>query len=189
MNGFLLGKVRRVAALWALLALPLAAGAWDLAGTKTISLHDRDGQVIPIGTVTFRPEGQRTAFVIALDHTRFKDFFLSMKEFKCLDGREVMCHVPYPHRNPATVTADDLGWLEHALLFLHKSQAEFGAKLWNGLYYRMKITDDGIVGTAQAVDLNLIGAPPDDPGAQPYQPADRADIDPASRWLGTLSIQ
>ncbi len=188
MDGFLLCKVRRAVALCAL-ALPLSAGAWELTGTKTISLHAQDGQAIPIGTVTFRPDGQRTAFVVALDHARFKDFFLSMKEFKCLDGREVMCHVPYPHRYPATVTADDLGWLEHSLLFLHKSPAEFGAKLWNGLYYRMKITPDGIVGTAQAVDLNLIGAPPEDPDTLPYQSADRVDIDPASRWLGTLTIR
>lgn len=188
MDGFLLRRVRWAAALGAL-ALPLSASAWELAGTKTISLHSQDGQAIPIGTVTFQPEGRRTAFVISLDHTRFKDFFLSMKEFKCLDGREVMCHVPYPHRNPATVTAGDLGWLEHSLLFLHKSPAEFGAKLWNGLYYRMRITDAGIVGTAQAVDLNLIGAPPDDPGVLPYPPADRTDIDPASRWLGTLTIR
>lgn len=188
MGTSLLRKICRVAALCAL-ALPLSASAWDLAGTKTISLHGQDGQAIPIGTVTFRPEGLRTAFVIALDHARFKDFFLSMKEFKCLDGREVMCHVPYPHRNPGTVTVDDLAWLEHSLLFLHKSQAEFGAKLWNGLYYRMTVTEAGIVGTAQAVDLNLIGAPPADSTIPPYPPADRSDIDLASRWLGMLTIR
>jgi hypothetical protein len=188
MGSFLLRKVRWAAALGAL-ALPLSASAWELAGTKTISLHSQDGQAIPIGTVTFRPEGRRTAFVISLDHARFKDFFLSMKEFKCLEGPEVMCHVPYPHRNPGTVTVDDLAWLEHSLLFLHKSQAEFGAKLWNGLYYRMAITEAGIVGTAQAVDLNLIGAPPADSTIPPYPPADRSDIDPASRWLGRLTIR
>lgn len=188
MGSFLLRKARWAAALCAL-ALPLSASAWELAGTKTIFLHSQDGQAIPIGSVTFRPEGGRTAFVIALDHARFKDFFLSMKEFKCLEGPEVMCHVPYPHRNPATVTAGDLAWLEHALLFLHKSPGEFSAKLWNGLYYRMEISGEGINGTAQAVDLNLIGAPPADSTIPPYPPAERSDIDPASRWLGRLTIR
>lgn len=172
-----------------LMALPAAAHPWDLSGTRAITLEGRDGTSVPIGTVSFHPQGARTAFVLHLDHDRFKDFFLSMREFKCLEGPEVLCHVPYPHRNPATVTRDDLGWLEHALLFLHKSPAEFGARLWNGVYYRMRVTADGIVGTAQAVDLNQIGAPPEVDTRPPYGAADTTDIDPASRWLGTLKIR
>lgn len=179
----------RVLAFAALTGLPAVASAWEPSGTQTITLEGRDGQVIPIGTVSFHPQGAGTAFVLNLDHGRFKDFFLSMREFKCLEGPEVLCHVPYPHRNPATLTRDDLGWLEHSLLFMHKSPAEFGARLWNGVYYRMRVTAEGITGTAQAVDLNQIGAPPDDEGRPPYRPADTQDIDPSSRWLGTLKIR
>jgi len=179
----------RMLALGALVGLSCPALAWELDGTQTITLEGRDGVEIPIGSVSFRPEGARTAFVLHLDHARFKDFFLSMREFKCLEGPEVFCHVPYPHRNPATVTRSVLAWLEHALLFLHKSPAEFGARLWNGVYYRMHVTPDGIVGIARAVDLNYIGAPQDDAGVPPYQSADTSDIDPASRWLGRLKIR
>lgn len=172
------------------LALPCSASAWDMTGVRTVTLHTRDGQAIPIGTVTFRPQGDRTGFVLQLDEKPFKDFFLSMKEFKCLEGsEEIQCHVPYPHANPATVTKSDLAWLEHALLFLHKTPAEFGARLWNGLYYRMTITDEGIVGTAEAIDLGLIGAPPADASVAPFVPAERTEIAPGRRWIGRLTIR
>ena len=172
-----------------LLAAPCSASAWDMSGTQTVTMHTRDGEAIPIGTVTFQPQGERTGFELHLDHKAFKDFFLSMREFKCVEGAEIQCHVPYPYPNPATVTRDDLSWLEHALLFLYKTPSEFGARLWNGLYYRMEITDEGIVGTAEAVDLNLISAPPADAAVAPYVPAERTEIAPGSRWIGKLTIR
>lgn len=173
-----------------MLALSGVAGAWELAGTQTLTLHTRDGQAIAIGTVSFSPQGERIGFELKLEHKPFKDFFLSMREFKCLEGsEEIQCHVPYPHATPATVTRDDLAWLEHALLFLYKTPAEFGARLWNGLYYRMEITDEGLVGTAEAVDLNLISAPPEDAAVAPYGPGERTEIPPGSRWIGRLTIR
>lgn len=173
-----------------MLALSGVAAAWELTGTQTVTLHTRDGQAIPIGTVSFRPQADRVGFELRLDHKPFKDFFLSMREFKCLEGsEEIHCHVPYPHATPATITPDDLAWLEHALLFLYKTPAEFGARLWNGLYYRMEITDEGIVGTVEAVDLNLISAPPDDAAVAPYGPAERTEIAPGSRWISRLTIR
>ena len=191
MDGFLLRRVRWTAALGAL-TLPLSASAWELAGTKTISLHEQGGQAIPIGTVTFRPEGRRTAFVISLDHARFKDFFLSMKEFKCLQGpNEVLCHVPYPYQNPGTVRPGDTAWLEHQLLFLFKQPRDFGAKLWNGLYFRLQPDADGLglVGLPQAVDLNLISAPPDDLLTPPYNASLRDDVAAGSHWIERLLIR
>lgn len=173
-----------------ILALPCSAFAWEMTGTKEVALHTRDGQVIPIGTITFRPQGARVGFSVQLDHRRFKDFFLSMKEFKCLEGREeIQCHVPYPYANPATVTEGDLAWLEHSLLFLYKLPTDFGARLWNGLYYRMVITENGIVGTPEAIDLNLISAPPNDTTVVPFGPAERTEIAPGSRWIKQLTIR
>lgn len=174
----------------AILTLSPPASAWDLAGKKEIALHTRDGQAIPIGTVTFRPEGERIAFALDIDHARFKDYFLSMKEFKCLEGSgEIQCHLPYPYPNPGSVTAADFSWLEHALLFLYKRPTDFGARLWNGLYYRLAMTDEGLVGTPEAVDLNLISAPPADPTTPPFGPAQRSEIEPGSRWVASLSIR
>ena len=185
-------SVRRlivVPALWLGLACP--AAAWQMDGRKTVTLHTRDGQALVLGTVDFRPRDDgRTAFAVTLDPARFTDFFLSMKEFKCLDGGgEVTCHVPYPYRQPGTVTVTDLAWLEHSLLFLFKRPGEFGAKLWNGLYFRLAMTDQGLVGTPQAIDLNLISAPPASSDTPPYRPALRDDIAPGTRWAVRLSIE
>jgi len=112
-----------------------------------------------------------------------------MKEFKCLEGEEIHCHVPYPYPNPGTVSRSDLRWLEHSLLFLYKQPKDFGARLWNGLYYKMELTEKGIIGTPQAIDLALIGAPPADFSIPPYSPDDRADIPANSRWISGLAIE
>lgn len=168
-----------------------AASAWEMAGTHALSLHTREGSKLALGTVAFGPAANgRTGFTLALDHSVFKDYFLSMKEFKCLEGAgEVLCHVPYPYAQPGTVTPTDLAWLEHSLLFLFKLPNEFGAKLWNGLYFQLQMTDEGLVGTPQAIDLNLISAPPADLTKPPYRPALRDDIAPGARWAARLTIE
>jgi hypothetical protein len=168
--------------------------AWDLNGTRSITIHSRDGQSIPIGSVNFKPAGSaatdRIAVTVQMDHSRFKDFFLSMKEFKCLEGaEEIFCHVPYPYANPGTVTATDFAWLEHALMFMFKAQAEFGAKLWNGVYFKLALTEKGLVGRPQAVDLNQIGAPPTDTSVPPYGPRERSDIAPEARLFNRITIE
>jgi hypothetical protein len=169
--------------------LSMSATAWELAGSKIIKLHTRDGQSIAIGHVEFSPQGEQSSFKLYLDDTKFKDFFLSMKEFKCLEGEEIHCHVPYPYANPGTVSRSDLRWLEHSLLFLYKQPKDFGARLWNGLYYEMALTEKGIVGTPQAVDLVQIGAPPADTSIPPYGPGERSEIPPDSRWIRNLTIE
>ena len=167
-----------------------AAAAWDFAGTRTINMHPREGKPVAIGTVEFTAQGDGYSFTLHTDHKKFTDYFLSMKEFKCLESaQEIQCHVPYPYDNPGTVSADDLRWLEHSLLFLFKAPKDFGAKLWNGLYYRLEVTDSGLVGTPEAVDLNMIGAPPDDPSIPPYNADERTEINPASRWFSKLTIE
>lgn len=167
------------------------ATAWDMAGVHTLNLHTREGAKLALGTVAFTPAANgRTGFTLALDHAVFKDYFLSMKEFKCLEGPgEVLCHLPYPYALPGTVTPTDLAWLEHSLLFLFKLPNEFGAKLWNGLYFRLQMTAQGLVGTPQAIDLNLISAPPADLTKPPYRPALRDDIAPGARWAVRLTIE
>lgn len=176
-----------------LLAWPVAwpglALSWDLDGTKRIAVRTRDGETIPIGTVTFRPQGDRIGFALDLDHSQFKDFFLSMREFKCLEGAEIHCHVPYPYPNPRSVTPGDLSWLEHSLMFLFNLRTDFGAKLTNGLYYAMRVTDEGIVGTPQAIDLNAIAAPPKDASVVPFTPEERSEVTPGSRWIEALTIR
>lgn len=173
-----------------LTAAAFPATAAGISGKREIVLHGRDGSAVVVGHVVFSPRGERSAFAIEMDHARFQDFFLSMKEFKCIETTsEVFCHVPYPHAHPATVATDDYAWLEHSLLFMYKSPQEFGAKLWNGIYYRLQAEGDVLVGTPQAVDLNQIGAPPADPSRPPYPASERAEVAAGSRWFGRLSIR
>lgn len=184
---------RTALALASILAWPVVAhaAAWPLEGRKTLTAHTTDGQAIAIGRVDFRPAADgRVAFTLDMDHQRLTDHFLSMKEFKCLGGAtELACHVPYPYAQPGTVTERDFAWLEHSLLFLFKKPNEFSAKLWNGLYYRMALTDTGLVGLPQAIDLNRISAPPDNPAVPPYKPAYRDDVAPGARWIEKLTIE
>lgn len=178
-----------LAALLTLAAWP--AMAWDMAGTRQVLLHGRDGTALPIAKVVFTPQADgRTGFVLTTQTERFKDFFLSMKEFKCVEGgTEILCHVPYPYPQPGTVSATDLAWLEHSLLFMFKTPSEFGAKLWNGIYFKLHLTDLGLEGRPQAIDLNAISAPPARPGVPPYRAALRDDIAPGARWFNRLTIE
>ncbi len=174
------------------LMLPMApALAWDLAGSHRVLLHGRDGAVLHLGDVSFTPQADgRSRFALTLRHPPFKDFFLSMKEFKCVESpAEVFCHVPYPYPQPGSVSLDDLAWLEHALLFMFKTPAEFGAKLWNGVYFKLQPGARGLEGRPQAIDLNRISAPPAQALVPPYRPALRDDIAPGARWFGRLTIE
>ncbi|RVT49846.1 hypothetical protein ENE75_19455 [Rubrivivax albus] len=173
-----------------LVAALLAGGALATPdGKRNVTLHARDGSTVVIGQVTFTPQPDGSAhFALTMDHARFGDHFLSMREFKCLPGgTEILCHVPYPYAQPGTVRDGDLAWLEHALLFMFKKPSEFGAKLWNGVYWSLKPEGQGWVGTPQAVDLNLISAPPDKPGP-PFRKPLRDDMPADARWFVRLTI-
>ncbi len=165
--------------------------AWELDGQKTITAHSRDQQRTVIGHVNFVPQADgSTAFKVTMDHDKFTDYFLSMKEFKCLSSpAEVTCHVPYPYAQPSKVTRQDLAWLEHNLLFLFKTPAEFGAKLWNGIYFKLEFTELGLRGAPMAIDLNLISAPPDDLLKPTYGPDARDPITAGARWIEAITIE
>ena len=97
--------------------------------------------------------------------------------------------MPYPYQTPGTVSAQDFAWLEHSLLFLYKQPRDFGAKLWNGLYFRLQPDAQGLVGLPQAVDLNLISGPPDDLSTPPYNPSLRDDVPAGAHWIERLVIR
>ena len=167
------------------------ARAQSLEGTKSITLQTGDGNSIRIGTVTFTkaPVGGY-GFSLNIDGGVFTDHFLSMKEFKCLGGTpELMCLVPYPYKSSATIGEADFAWLEHSLLFMFKRPSDFGAKLWNGVYFQLARTPRGLAGTPQAVDLNYISAPPNDLTVPPFKRSLREDYPANSRWVRSISIE
>lgn len=177
-----------VGALW----VPAAAQAFDFQGDKALIAITRDQVRTRIGTVSFTPQpgGEMARFGVRIDPQVMRDHFLSMREFKCLPAaQEITCFVPYPYRQPGTVSATQLAWLEHSLLFFFKQPAEFGAKLWNGIVYRFEVTPGALVGTPQAIDLNRIGVPPDNLDQPPYGPMDRDAFTPGARWVQELRIE
>ncbi len=182
-----LGLVAAVAVAWPAAAQTVRA----LDGDKQLLAILGDETRLPLGSVRFQPAaGGAVAFTLTLDSKPFSDHFLSMREFKCLAGRtELSCHVPYPYANPRVVTPGDLTWLEHSLLFFYKLPADFGAKLWNGVYFEFRLTDKGLVGTPKAIDLNRIAAPPADPSVPPFRRALRDDMPPQARWIRSLVIE
>ncbi len=62
-----------------------------------------------------------------------------MKDMKCLEGPELMCHLACPYSQPHTVSRDNLSCRCHNLLFMFKQPAEFGANFWNGVYFDLPI--------------------------------------------------
>ncbi|MEH6814594.1 MAG: hypothetical protein V7677_18820, partial [Motiliproteus sp.] len=162
-----------------------------LSGKRDIILLDKKGEAITIGQILFSPlpNSKLADFEVHLDHHKFTDHFLSMKEMKCLEGPELWCRIPYPYANSRQVSVNDLRWLEHDLLFLFKRNKEFGANFWNGIYYRLQITDQGIDGEANAVDLNFLASPPDDLTTPPIGEGELDESDNDKRWLPVLQIR
>lgn len=113
----------------------------------------------------------------------------ALKEMKCLEGKEVWCFIPYPYEHPKTVSASNLRWLEHDLLFMFKALNAFGANLWNGIYYDMAVEDGLIRGKAKAVDLNYIAGPPDDLSVPPYGEFDIGEVEASVRRLPFIEIR
>lgn len=177
--------------LVSLFFLVTPVGAASLSeGVKQIHLQQKDGSEQRIGELILTAgESGQFSYKITLDHHLFKDYFLSMKEMKCLEGPELWCFIPYPYEQPRTVSADDLRWLEHDLLFMFKKPEAFGANFWNGIYYKMALTDNGIYGTAQALDLNLLASPPDDLSQPPVGEFDIDQADLEKRWLPFIEIR
>lgn len=164
--------------------------AFDFSGIKQIQARLRDGRVIPIGQVRFEPQaGGAVSFAMSWEHKPFTDHFLSMREFKCLNGPdEIACLVPYPHKHPRLIERGDLVWLEHNLLFMFKQPGEFGAKLWNGMYFRLSVQGHKLVGVPMSVDLNQIAAPPAT-SAPPFDASQRSEMNVAPRWLQEIVIE
>ena len=167
------------------------AQAFEFNGERALIALTKDGQRTRIGSVFFQPAAAGAAgFRVQMDRATMHDHFLSMREFKCLPAaQEITCFVAYPYAQPGTVSPGNFAWLEHSLLFFFKQPADFGAKLWNGVIFKFTQTPTGLVGQPQAVDLNLIGVPPDNLNEPPYGPFQRDDFPPGARWVRELRIE
>ena len=133
-----------------------------LSGSKKIYLVSSAGELTHFANVEFTPIEDRVDYKITIIDKPFENKFLSMRPFKCIMGKkQVMCYLPYPYENNGFIKKSDLTDLSYDLLFLHKNPAEYGINLWNGIFYRLSITENGIEGVVHEVDMNIIASPPE----------------------------
>lgn len=151
---------------------------------KQVYLHDKQGNSINIGQLYVHEDGQ---FSFERRDEAFTDHFLSMKEMKCLEGPELWCHIAYPYPLNRDFNADK-AWLSHDLLFMYKKSNQFGAKLWQGVYYKFTHEDGRLIGYANGVDLNEIASAPDQTDTPFYNESYMEPHNSEERWLPTLTI-
>lgn len=132
-------------------------------GDKVISLVANSGESLKIGKIKFQNTEDKLTYTINLENSVFNDEFLSMRPFKCIhQPKQMICHLQYPYQKKGYISKDDLMDLEYDLLFLHKSPSEYGINAWNGLFYQLSLTENGLDGELMEVDLNVLAAPPDE---------------------------
>ena len=152
---------------------------------KQVDLLDKQGKRINIGQLHVHVDGQ---FEFMRNDELFTDHFLSMKEMKCLEGPELWCHVAYPYPLHRQLN-DTMAWLSHDLLFMYKKSNQFGAKLWQGVYYKITQEGEQWIGTAQGVDLNQLASAPEQTETPFYDESEMEPHNAQDRWLAKLIIE
>ncbi len=181
-----------VQSTWVLSLLAFAGAAQAVLpdGEKAIRLLDASGAETVVGTIVFHAQGDTASYDIDWNLDHFGDYFLSMRPFKCLEGTEKLwCRVPYPYDIKRTISADDLTDLEYDTLFIWKKASDYGINMWNGVYYRFELTESGLVGTLNEMDMDILSAPPEAGDLRPVGEYDIEPGDPDSHWLPTLRIE
>jgi hypothetical protein len=181
--------------LWILLCacLPSLTGlAADLSGSRGIWLSNAEGKRQRIGTVVFSPAGAgQSRFKVSMDES-LEEYFLAMRPFRCLTGpRQRLCHFPV-EREAQVISAGDLVPLEYALLFMRTAPKSLHIDPFNGLYYKMSMTERGIVGQVHDVDMDPFITPDSVPVERRQRPVSAVDLapgDPRSHWLPILRIE
>ena len=143
-------------------------------GSKRVLFEGAGGEPFEIGSLEISRSGDGYRFDFSLEDSNFSDQFLSMRPFKCIDGKPMYCHLAYPYDKPETFTAKDFGNLEYEFLFIVRSPSEYGIDPYNGRYYVLSLEDGVLRGEAKAVDLNILAAPPD---AGVSRPITEAELD------------
>ena len=163
------------------------SGVVHAAEMKTIYLHSAESQPISVGAAVFEADGR---YRINWDDSKFEDFFLSMRPFKCLEGPEKLwCRVGYPYDIKRNISSGDLTDLEYDLLFVWKNANDYGINMWNGVYYDLQTVNAGFKGELFEVDMDILAAPPEDGSLRPITPDLMEKGDPSSHWFPTLTIE
>ncbi|RKZ48624.1 MAG: hypothetical protein DRQ58_04050 [Gammaproteobacteria bacterium] len=157
--------------------------------TLTVTLHASDQESVDIGQVIFTANNEGYSYQFTLDEENFEKQFLSMRPFDCIQKPKMMvCHLPYPYQNNKFISADDMADLEYELMFLHKYPGAYGIDPWNGIYYKLQLTDKGIEGVLHDVDMKVLTAPPDEGNLRPLTHKMLYQANPAKHWFYTVTI-
>lgn len=172
-----------VSALWA-----ACASANPLVGEKSVWLANAGGEKLRIGSVSFEPLANgRSKFALRIDESRFGEYFLAMRPFRCLAGSsQHLCHFPYGGERE--VALDDLAALEYQLLFMHKKPASVNLDPRNGLYWKLAADGERLVGTLYDADMEPIIVPQGD-RRRPLTAEFLQRADDGSYWLPRLTIE
>jgi hypothetical protein len=183
-------RMKYLAAFVLSVLLPSLAHAELPSGVRRIVLKSAT-EAIEIGTVTFDGAGSTRQIKVSMHDPLYKDEFLSMRPFKCLESAvRYYCHLPYPYAWKGEITEADLTDLEYALLFVQKVPTAYGINLWDGIYYKLSLAADGkITGALHDIDMDNLASPPKDGSLRPIT-TDMINAAAANgQWLPTLSIE
>jgi hypothetical protein len=177
-----------VALVLASVACGGATAAESLVGTKHVTLANARGDQVQIGSVKFEPAGEgRWRFDFRLDESRFGEYFLAMRPFRCLAGAtQNLCHFPYGEER--LISREDLAPLEYQLMFMRKKPAEVSVNPTNGVYYKLAWSEKGLRGELFDVDMDPIIVPEGDM-RRPIRTEHLHAADPGSHWLPLLRIE
>jgi hypothetical protein len=185
-------KLRYVLILLCAMLASLTTFGSELSGSRGVWLSNAEGERQRIGSIVFTPVGGgQTRFKLTMEES-LGEYFLAMRPFRCLTGpRQRLCHFPVEREAPL-ISGDDLVPLEYALLFMRTAPKSLHIDPFNGLYYRMRWTGQGIVGQVHDVDMDPFITPDSVPVERRQRPIGVAELtpgDPRSHWLPILSIE
>lgn len=156
-----------------------------------VLLSGKEGEPLDIGQITFADNGDgQFGIDVEIDSDTFNNHFLSMRPFECIDdAAEWYCYQPYPYELNNVVTVDDVSDLEYQLLFIRKTQKEFGIDAWNGMYFKLAQNDDGQWrGKMLEGDLNVLQSPPEG-NTKPIDLSEFIEADPDIRRFTEITLQ
>lgn len=185
-------RIRLLTALSVLLFTPSLT--FGEALTKNIYLVKADDTKTPIGQLSLsNSKDGKHEFSVQIDETRFGDFFLSMRPFKCITEKDAqLCHQPYPYENRRTISKSDLTDLEYDLLFIRRSPSDYGINPWFGVYYKMSwdgSPKSDIEGVLHETNIDLLVSPPEEGNYRPIPEDEVHEAELEQHYWPRLIIQ
>ncbi len=155
------------------------------AAEKSVYLEDQAQKRLKIATLSL----SGNSYTLRFEEAPFGDYFLSMRPFRCIDAKRMVCHQPYPYDLKRTLTDKNLRPLEYDLIFISRKAGEYGIDPYNGRYYVLQKTAKGFIGTIHAVDLNTLASPPEDGVIYPITQDNLDELEPESTQYPKLIIE